>query len=61
MTFAEAVKAWKNKMPITYLGERWYVTDIKEYAGTVYITRDRLNHNYEGIEIEPLYLQEETK
>ncbi|WP_367333726.1 hypothetical protein [Limosilactobacillus sp.] len=61
MTFAEAVKAWKNKTPITYLGERWYVTDIKEYAGTVYITRDRLNHNYEGIEIEPRYLQEETK
>lgn len=61
MTFAEAVKAWKNKTPVTYLGERWYVTDIKEYAGTVYITRDRLNHNYEGIEIEPRYLQEETK
>lgn len=61
MTFAEAVKAWKNKTPVTYLGERWYVTDIKEYAGTVYITRDRLNHNYEGIEIEPRYLQEEIK
>lgn len=61
MTFAEAVKAWKNKTPVTYLGERWYVTDIKEYAGTVYITRDKLNHNYEGIEIEPRYLQEETK
>lgn len=61
MTFAEAVKAWKDKTPITYLGERWYVTDIKEYAGTVYITRDKLSHNYKGIEIEPLYLQEETK
>lgn len=61
MTYDEAVKAWKNKTPVTYLGERWYVTDIKEYAGTVYITRDRLNRNYEGIEIEPSYLWEETK
>ena len=61
MTYDEAVKAWKNNTPVTYLGERWYVTDITEYAGTVYITRDRLNRNYEGIEIEPSYLWEETK
>ncbi|MEE6647947.1 hypothetical protein PS395_08700 [Limosilactobacillus pontis] len=59
--FEEALKAKREKIPVSFMGDLYYVVDFKEYAKTVYVVRSSLGKRFEPIEIEPRYLSWRAK
>lgn len=57
MEFEDALKAKKEKLPVSFMGNLYYVVDFKAYSHTVYIIRSSLSKQFKPIEIEPQYLR----
>lgn len=56
MEFEEALKAKREKLPVSFMGDLYYVVDFRAYSHTVYIIRSSLSKQFKPIEIEPKYL-----
>ena len=63
MELKDAIKAMNDHTPVVFMGDTYHVVDFRkwQYKGTVYIVRYSLNHNYDPIEIEPMYLERMDK